>query len=59
MVETSGTVVHLKQPFNATRINAFGIDFRVKQLQVRTLILQTIFSNWIYSLNNILFRINS
>lgn len=33
MVETSGTVVHLKQPFNATRINAFGIDFRVKQLQ--------------------------
>ena len=34
MVETSGTVVHLKQPFNATRINAFGIDFRVKQLQV-------------------------
>lgn len=34
MVETSGTVVHLKQPFNATRINAVGIDFRVKQLQV-------------------------
>ncbi|XP_065219883.1 tyrosine-protein phosphatase corkscrew-like isoform X2 [Planococcus citri] len=33
MVETSGTVVHLKQPFHATRINAFGIDFRVKQLQ--------------------------
>ncbi|XKL67942.1 hypothetical protein PGB90_003433 [Kerria lacca] len=33
MVETSGTVVNLKQPFNATRINAVGIDFRVKQLQ--------------------------
>lgn len=34
MVETSGTVVHLKQPFNATRINASGIHNRVKQLQV-------------------------
>lgn len=34
MVETSGTVVHLKQPFNATRINASGIDHRVKELQV-------------------------
>jgi hypothetical protein len=34
MVETSGTVVHLKQPFNATRINASGIDSRVKELQV-------------------------
>lgn len=34
MVETSGTVVHLKQPFNATRINAIGIDSRVKELQV-------------------------
>ncbi|KAJ8917532.1 hypothetical protein NQ315_005581 [Exocentrus adspersus] len=33
MVETSGTVVHLKQPFNATRINASGIHSRVKQLQ--------------------------
>ncbi|KAJ8976207.1 hypothetical protein NQ317_008088 [Molorchus minor] len=33
MVETSGTVVHLKQPFNATRINASGIHQRVKQLQ--------------------------
>lgn len=33
MVETSGTVVHLKQPFNATRINASGIHTRVKQLQ--------------------------
>ncbi|XP_018912319.1 tyrosine-protein phosphatase non-receptor type 11 isoform X2 [Bemisia tabaci] len=33
MVETSGTVVHLKQPFNATRINASGIDGRVKELQ--------------------------
>ena len=35
MVETSGTVVHLKQPFNATRINASGIDSRVRELQVR------------------------
>ncbi|KDR10028.1 hypothetical protein L798_15690, partial [Zootermopsis nevadensis] len=34
MVETSGTVVHLKQPFNATRISASGIDSRVKELQV-------------------------
>ena len=34
MVETSGTVVHLKQPFNATRINASVIDSRVKELQV-------------------------
>ncbi|XP_065348923.1 tyrosine-protein phosphatase non-receptor type 11-like isoform X1 [Cloeon dipterum] len=33
MVETSGTVVHLKQPFNATRINASSIDSRVKELQ--------------------------
>ncbi|KAI4465156.1 tyrosine-protein phosphatase non-receptor type 11 [Holotrichia oblita] len=33
MVETTGTVVHLKQPFNATRINASGIQNRVKQLQ--------------------------
>ena len=35
MVETTGTVVHLKMPFNATRINASGIDNRVKELQVR------------------------
>ena len=33
MVETTGTVVHLKMPFNATRINASGIDNRVKELQ--------------------------
>lgn len=32
MVETSGTVVHLKQPFNATRITASTIDSRVKIL---------------------------
>lgn len=25
MVESSGTVLHLKQPFNATKINASGI----------------------------------
>ncbi len=33
MVETTGTVVHLKQPFNATRINASGIVVRVQELQ--------------------------
>jgi tyrosine-protein phosphatase non-receptor type 11 len=33
MVETCGTVVHLRQPFNATRITAAGIDQRVTQLQ--------------------------
>ncbi|CAB0004024.1 unnamed protein product, partial [Nesidiocoris tenuis] len=33
MVETSGTVVHLRQPFNATKINVYGIDSRVKELQ--------------------------
>lgn len=38
MVETSGTVVHLKQPFNATRINASGIHSRVQQLQVMSII---------------------
>ncbi|KAB7496168.1 Tyrosine-protein phosphatase non-receptor type 11 [Armadillidium nasatum] len=32
MVEQSGTVVPLKMPFNATRINARGIDSRVKEL---------------------------
>lgn len=33
MVETTGTVVHLKQPFNTTRINASGIESRVRELQ--------------------------
>ncbi|XP_053695700.1 tyrosine-protein phosphatase corkscrew isoform X1 [Sabethes cyaneus] len=33
MVETCGTVVRLRQPFNATRITAAGIDARVEQLQ--------------------------
>ena len=33
MVETTGTVVHLKQPFNATKINASGIVLRVQELQ--------------------------
>ncbi len=33
MVETSGTVVHLRQPFNATKINASGIVLRVQELQ--------------------------
>lgn len=32
MVETCGTVVHLRQPFNATRITAAGINARVDQL---------------------------
>ncbi|KAI1283233.1 Tyrosine-protein phosphatase non-receptor type 11 [Halotydeus destructor] len=32
MVETTGTVVHLKQPFNATRITASTIENRVKVL---------------------------
>ena len=32
MVETSGAVVHLKTPFNATKINASGIESRVKEL---------------------------
>lgn len=32
MVETCGNVVHLKQPFNATRITAAGINARVEQL---------------------------
>ncbi|XP_071945732.1 tyrosine-protein phosphatase non-receptor type 11-like [Antedon mediterranea] len=33
MVETSGLVVHLKQPFNATRISAAGIKDRVDVLE--------------------------
>jgi len=33
MVEKCGTVVHLRQPFNATRITAIGINARVEQLQ--------------------------
>lgn len=33
MVETCGTVVHLRQPFNATRITAASILARVEQLQ--------------------------
>uniref|UniRef100_A0A8C2TG71 protein-tyrosine-phosphatase n=1 Tax=Coturnix japonica TaxID=93934 RepID=A0A8C2TG71_COTJA len=32
MVEKSGAVVHLKQPFNATRINAANIENRVREL---------------------------
>ncbi|XP_078498487.1 tyrosine-protein phosphatase non-receptor type 11-like isoform X1 [Lissotriton helveticus] len=32
MVEKSGAVVHLKQPFNTTRINAANIENRVKEL---------------------------
>lgn len=33
MVETSGTVVNLRHPFNATRITASSIDSRVVILQ--------------------------
>ncbi|XP_048777543.1 tyrosine-protein phosphatase non-receptor type 11-like isoform X1 [Ostrea edulis] len=33
MVEKLGTVVHLKTPFNATRISASGLENRVKQLE--------------------------
>lgn len=36
MVETSGTVVHLKQPFNATRITAATIESRVLILSKET-----------------------
>ena len=33
MVETTGSVVNLKQPFNATRIKASNIDARVTELK--------------------------
>ncbi|GAB1602220.1 tyrosine-protein phosphatase non-receptor type 11-like [Argonauta hians] len=33
MVEKTGVVLHLKQPFNATRTTASAIESRVKQLQ--------------------------
>ncbi|XP_071805162.1 tyrosine-protein phosphatase non-receptor type 11-like isoform X1 [Asterias amurensis] len=36
MVETTGYVVHLKQPFNATRIAASGIRSRVEVLEKET-----------------------
>ncbi|CAG7834295.1 unnamed protein product [Allacma fusca] len=32
MVDTTGTIVHLKQPLNATKIPASGIEARVKEL---------------------------
>eukprot|EP00051_Salpingoeca_urceolata_P027275 m.480763 g.480763 ORF g.480763 m.480763 type:complete len:590 (+) comp21939_c0_seq1:90-1859(+) len=32
MVETTGAVVHLKQPFNATKLNAASIGGRVREL---------------------------
>lgn len=44
MVETTGTVVHLKQPYNATRIHASGIESRVKELQVSMVRFQISFS---------------
>ena len=33
MVETSGSVLHLNHPYNATRVNAGKIDVRVAELQ--------------------------
>jgi len=33
MVESTGTVIHLKHPYNATRVNAGQIDVRVAELQ--------------------------
>ena len=33
MVETSGSVLHLNHPYNATRVNAGKIDLRVAELQ--------------------------
>jgi len=33
MVETTGTVIHLRLPYNATRVNAGKIDVRVAELQ--------------------------
>jgi len=33
MVETTGTVIHLRHPYNATRVNAGQIDKRVAELQ--------------------------
>jgi tyrosine-protein phosphatase non-receptor type 11 len=33
MVDTTGTIVHLKQPLNATRIPAAGLGPRVKELK--------------------------
>lgn len=43
MVEQSGTVVPLKMPFNATRINARGIDSRVRELSVSQSCLELVF----------------
>eukprot|EP00053_Salpingoeca_punica_P007464 m.68116 g.68116 ORF g.68116 m.68116 type:complete len:529 (+) comp14162_c1_seq1:62-1648(+) len=36
MVETSGNVVHLKQPFNATRVNISSIAARVQELSKKS-----------------------
>ena len=33
MVESTGTEIHLKHPYNATRVNAGQIDVRVAELQ--------------------------
>jgi len=33
MVDTTGTIVHLRQPLNATRIPAVGIEGRVRELK--------------------------
>lgn len=42
MVETTGNVIHLKQPFNNTRINASDIGRRVQELQKEYATLATL-----------------
>jgi hypothetical protein len=36
MVDTSGSVIHLNHPYNATRVNVGRIDDRVAELQKET-----------------------
>lgn len=45
MVETTGTVVHLKQPYNATRIHASGIESRVRELQASLTLTKSTIKN--------------
>ena len=50
MVETTGTVVHLKQPFNGTKITAMGITNRVQELsktvRISVLIFLSMSKDW-------------
>ena len=50
MVETTGTVVHLKQPFNGTKITAMGITNRVQELsktvRISVLIFLSMSNDW-------------